>query len=336
MKIAISGGAGFLGSHLVEAMLEDGHDVISFDNFIGGYRDNVITHPKHTFHEADMLDLNEMNEILQGCDAIYHTAALAHEGLSVFAPTVITNNIMTGTVTLATAVINNGVRRFINMSSMARYGENAVPFHESMLPKPSDPYGMAKVCAENQLNLLAEIHGFEVVHALPHNIIGPRQKFDDPFRNVVSIMVNLILQGRPPIIYGDGEQKRCFSFVQDDIFVLRRLLDCDLKCNGELFNIGPDEEFVSINELATLVLELMESDLSPIYYPERPREVKFATCSADKTRERFGYETKVTLREGIKSIIDYIKSRGPRKFDYYIDLEIQNEKTPETWLKRKF
>lgn len=336
MKIAISGGAGFLGSHLVRAMLDDGHDVVSFDNFIGGYRDNVIEHPRHAFYEADMLDLDKMNEILQGCDAIYHTAALAHEGLSVFSPTVITNNVMTGTVTLATAAINNKVRRFINMSSMARYGENPIPFLETTKPNPSDPYGMAKVCAENQLNLLADIHGFEVVHTAPHNIIGPGQKYDDPFRNVVSIMVNLILQGRPPIIYGDGEQKRCFSFVQDDIFVLRKLLDCDLEHNGELFNIGPDEEFVSINELANLILELMGSDMKPIYYPERPREVKLATCSADKIRKRFGYETKVTLREGVKSIIDYITKRGPRDFDYYLDLEIRNEKTPETWSQRRF
>jgi UDP-glucose 4-epimerase len=277
-----------------------------------------------------------MTEFMSGCDVVYHTAALAYEGLSVFSPTLITENIVTGTVSLVTAAIRNKVKRFINCSSMARYGAQACPFVESMPAKPEDPYGIAKVAAEEQLNLLAKIHKFEAVNLAPHNIIGPRQSYDDPYRNVVSIMVNLMLQDRQPIIYGDGGQMRCFSFIQDDLFVFKKVLDCDLMENGELFNVGPDEEFVTINHLAKVIANQIGFTLDPIYLPDRPCEVRHATCSADKIRQRFGYETTVTLDEGVTFIIDYIKSRGVRKFKYHLPLEINNEMTPKSWSERLF
>lgn len=336
MKIFVTGGAGFLGSWLVQDLLKDGHDVISVDNMIGGYRDNVVINDKHTFVEADITDLDKMSELMAGCDVVYHTAALAYEGLSVFSPTIVTNNIVTGSVTLATAAIRNNVKRFVNCSSMARYGENLVPFTEDMAPRPHDPYGLAKYAAELQLNLLGDIHGFDVVHAVPHNIIGPRQKYDDPFRNVASIMINLMLQGRQPIVYGDGEQMRCFSFVDDDLFVFKKLLDCDLLEQGEKFNVGPDEEFVTINELAQRIATLLNFDLDIQYQPARPCEVKLATCSAEKIRSRFGYSTKVSLNEGLQTIIDYIRGRGVMKFSYHLPIEIETANLPRAWKDRLF
>jgi len=336
MKIMVSGGAGFLGSWLIEELLSLGHSVVSVDSMIGGYDDNIIQNSKHEFHTGDVRDLELMTELTAGCDVIFHTAALAYEGLSVFSPALITDNIVTGTVTLATAGINSGVKRFINCSSMARYGANKVPFTESMQPSPEDPYGVAKYAAEMQLDLLGRIHGFEVVHAIPHNIIGPRQKYDDPFRNVASIMTNLMLQGRQPIVYGDGNQKRCFSFVNDDLFVLTRLIDCDLKVHGEKFNIGPDEEFVTINELADRIASILDFKLDIEYHKARPCEVMLATCSANKIRERFGYETKTTLNEGLESIVNYVKQRGTQKFKYHLPIEIHNAQLPRTWKERLF
>lgn len=337
MKIFVTGGAGFLGSWLVEDLLFAGHEVVSVDNMIGGYRDNVIVGlPAHTFIEADVTDLDAMTEAMSGCEAVYHTAALAYEGLSVFSPTMVTNNIVTGTTALATAAIRNRVRRFINCSSMARYGENVVPFTEDMVPRPHDPYGIAKLAAEMQLNLLASTHGFEVVHAVPHNIIGPRQKYDDPFRNVASIMINLMLQGRQPIVYGDGSQMRCFSFVEDDLFVFKKLLTYDLMEQGEKFNVGPDEEPVTITQLAHRIGALLDFDVKIEYHDPRPCEVKLATCSANKIRKRFGYETKVTLDQGLQSIIDYIKDRGVRDFTYHLPIEIHTKDLPRAWRDRLF
>lgn len=336
MKICITGGAGFLGSHMVDVLLSEGHEVVSVDNMIGGDVDNIIKHHKHSFYEADILDLDKMSEIMQGCDVVFHCAALAYEGLSVFSPTLITNNIVTGTVTVATAAIRNNVKRFVNTSSMARYGALKTPYFETMEPHPEDPYGVAKYAAELQLNLLGKIHGFEVVHAVPHNIVGPRQKSDDPFRNVVSIMINLMLAGRQPIVYGDGSQKRCFSFIQDDISVLRKLLDCDLKVNGEIFNIGPDEDFISIKELAHRLAKIMNFDLKINYQDPRPCEVQSAFCSADKIRERFGYKTTISLDQGLMEIVDFLKKRGHRQFKYHLPIEITKATLPRAWRDQLF
>ncbi len=333
-KIFITGIAGFLGSHLADRLIKEGYTVFGCDNLLGGYYDNV---PEDVdFKQVDCKYLNTMKNALKNIDIVYHTAATPHEGLSVFSPHLITQNIFMITASVATAAISNKVKRFVNCSSMARYGtQKTTPFTEDMIPKPQDPYGIAKVASEQLLNNLASVHGMEVVHAVPHNIIGPRQKYDDPFRNVVSIMINLMLQGRQPFIYGDGLQTRCFSFVDDDI-------DCLLKLGfqdnvvGEIINIGPDEEFVTIKELAEIIAELLNFKLEPIYMKDRPQEVKDATCSADKARKLLGYETKVTLREGIKKMIEYIKERGPRKFKYHLDIEIINDKTPKTWKEQLF
>jgi UDP-glucose 4-epimerase len=170
---------------------------------------------------------------------------------------------------------------------------------------------------------------------VPHNIIGSRQKYDDPYRNVASIMINLMLQGRQPIIYGDGEQKRCFSFVQDCIYCLREMAFRD-NAAGEIINIGPDEEFVTINQLAAIIAGLLDFDLDPVYVPDRPQEVRYATCSADKARRMLGYRTKTPLRDGLGEMIDFIRRKGPRKFRYHLDLEIVNGVTPRTWKERLF
>jgi len=166
-------------------------------------------------------------------------------------------------------------------------------------------------------------------------VIGPRQKYDDPYRNVASIMINLMLQGRQPIIYGDGNQKRCFSFVQDDVEILKQLATDDRVCS-EVINVGPDEEFVTVNELAQIIGEILEIDVDPVYVAGRPQEVLLANCSADKARRLLGYRPQVSLRDGLVSIVEYIRKRGPRPFKYHIDLEIINDRTPETWRKKLF
>ena len=234
MKIFISGIAGFLGSHLADAFLEKGHTVSGCDNLSGGYRENV---PDNVYWEvADLCDFPTMLRLTEGVDVVYHCAATAYEGLSVFSPYHVTQNIVGASVSLVTASIQNRVKRFVYCSSMARYGTNITPFTEDMPPNPQDPYGIGKVAGEKILQNLAEVHGMSYVIAVPHNIIGPRQKYDDPYRNVASIMINRMLQGEQPIIYGDGNQKRCFSYIQDDVDILSQFaLRQDI--NGEIFNI---------------------------------------------------------------------------------------------------
>ena len=331
-KILVTGAAGFLGSHLADKLVEQGHMVVGIDNMMGGYEDNV---PKNIeFHKIDCCDLKKIKEIMEGIDVVYHCAATAHEGLSVFSPYEITKNNYLASVSIFSAAVNEKVKRIIFCSSMARYGSQQSPFNETMEPKPVDPYAISKVASEEVLKNLCELNGVEWVIAVPHNIIGPRQKYDDPFRNVVSIMINRMMQGKAPIIYGDGEQTRCFSYIDDCLSCLLPMID-QKNLNKQVINIGPDEEFVTINKIAEICSNITGVNLNPIYRKDRPKEVKHATCSADKARKLLRYETKVNLIDGIKKTFDYIKNRGSKPFDYHIDIEIDNELTPTTWKNKE-
>jgi UDP-glucose 4-epimerase len=326
--VLISGVAGFLGSHLADAFLGDGWEVVGVDNLVGGYRDNVPAGA--LFHQADCNDLARMRALMEGVDVVYHCAATAYEGLSVFSPHFVTRNVVTATTGMMSAAIASGVRRFVFCSSMARYGANEVPFTEDLEPRPEDPYGIGKLAAEMLVRNLAETHGVEWVIAVPHNIIGPRQKYDDPYRNVAAIFINLLLQGRPVVIYGDGSQKRCYSFVSDVVAPLRQMAT-DPACAGEVINIGPDDEFVSVLDLASLVARLLGVELTCEFLPPRPREVHLANCSAAKARSLLGYRPRVSLEEGLRAMIDWIRARGPLPFSHHVDVEIMSHALPKTW-----
>ncbi len=331
MKIFITGIAGFLGSHLADRFIELGHEVLGNDNLIGGYEDNV--NPRATLYNVDCCDRDRMAEIMQGADIVVHTAATAHEGLSVFSPDFITKNIFQATVATVSAAIENRVKRFVYCTSMARYGDQEIPFLETQKPKPVDPYGIAKVAGEEVLKVLAETHGMEWNIAVPHNIVGPRQRYDDPFRNVMSIMINRNLQSKPAIIYGDGLQTRCFSYVDDCVSCLEKMA-LDPSIVSEIINIGPDEGTITIKALAHLVANETGCNLEPVHMPDRPREVKHAMCSADKARQLLDYETKTDVKTAVAKTAEYIKLRGVKPFDYSFPLEIVNEKTPKTWKDR--
>lgn len=331
MHIFITGVAGFLGSHLADRMIALGHTVSGCDNLTGGYIDNI---PNGViFKHGDCCHLDFMIEATEGCDVVIHTAATPHEGLSVFSPYFITNNIFQASVSTISAAIQNKVKRFVYCSSMARYGNQNYPFKETQTPAPVDPYGIAKVAGEDVLKALAPMNNMEWVIAVPHNIVGPRQRYDDPFRNVMSIMINRVLQGKPPIIYGDGTQVRCFSYIDDCIYCLEKMaLDPNIK--NDIFNIGPDEEFVTIARLANLIIEELKFTEPLVYMPDRPSEVKYATCSSDKARQVLGYKTSTQLQESIRRTIEYIKDRGIKPFDYSYPIEIINQYTPKTWTDR--
>ncbi|MDR1145762.1 MAG: NAD-dependent epimerase/dehydratase family protein [Verrucomicrobiales bacterium] len=335
MKIFITGIAGFLGSRIAADLLAKGHEVSGCDNLIGGYLDNVPDDAE--FFQVDCQYLNAMKKLIRGQDAVIHTACTAYEGLSVFSPHVITHNTFQISSTVFAACADNRVRRVVNCSSMARYGhQEIIPFREDAQPVPVDPYGVSKLAAEQVGRVLSEVHGFEFVNLVPHNIIGAHQKYDDPFRNVASIMINLMLRGKQPIIYGDGQQKRCFTDVRDILTCFDQALTSSAAVS-ETINIGPDEEFVTILDLAKIVAEVVNfKNLDPLFVAPRPREVKYATCSSDKSRKIFGYQTKHTLRESIEEMARWIEKRGVKKFRYHLDVEIINEKTPKTWTERLF
>ena len=334
MHIFITGVAGFLGSNLADYYIKKGFKVSGCDNLVGGDIENIPS--KVIFYQGNCEDLDFMTRATKHkVNVLCHAAAYAHEGLSSVSPTLICSNNVTGSTSVFTAAIRNKVKRIVYCSSMARYGDIKVPFREDDKINPVDPYGVSKVAAERILEILCNTHDVEYNIAVPHNIIGPKQKYDDPYRNVVSIMVNLMLQKRKPIIYGDGNQRRCFSDIDDCLYCLDKLIT-DKKIVSQVVNIGPDEEYISINQLFEKLSNKLKFNKGAKYFEDRPNEVKQATCSSDKARKILNYKTSVKLDDSIEKVINYIKKKGTKKFKYGYMLEIDNDKTPTTWKKKIF
>lgn len=329
MRIWITGIGGFLGSHLADELNAQGHCVGGNDNIICGSTFNI---PKDVpRNHTDCCDFIGMEKALKSfCpDVVVHCAATAHEGLSSFSPSFITRNIYEASVSTFSAAISAGVERIVYMSSMSRYGDLAPPFTEDMKPKPVDPYAVAKVAAEDTLKILCDTHGVKWSILVPHNIIGTRQRYVDPFRNVASIMINRCKQGKPPIIYGDGLQVRSFSPVVDCLPSIVKAVNGE--ADGEVINIGPDHCNVTIAELACVIKDLTGFEGDFIYMPDRPNEVKKAYCSSDKARNILGFQMKQSLMDCLKEMVDYIQ---PKPFVYDFPLEIVNDKTPKTWSEK--
>ena len=332
MRVFISGIAGFLGAHLAREGLALGWDVAGIDNLLGGSEENVPRGASMLL--ADCRDAYRYARLLEGSEVVYHCAAAPYEGLSVFSPEIVFRHTLSSTVALLTASINAGVKRFVFCSSMSRYGHQETPFSEDMAPAPADPYAIAKVASEELVKNLCDLHGVEWVTAIPHNIYGPGQRYYDPYRNVAGIMLNRVLQGRPPIVYGDGSQRRCLSYISDVTGPLLKLATEDVA--GEVINVGPDDDGCTILELAQAVLRTCGSGLEPEFLPARPAEVHTAHCSAAKARKLLDYEPHVSLEDGLALYAEFIRERGPRRFEYHLPIEITRTplQAPVTWTER--
>lgn len=341
-SIVITGSAGLLGSHLSQEFLERGYHVIGIDSLIGGYIENHPKSHKFVHIKKDILNrdqiLTELKAINSNIECIIHCAALAHEGLSVYSPKTIVENIYVGTASMASIAAQLKIPYFINTSSMARYGEGTPPFKETDTPNPVDPYGLAKLHAEQHLNLMSDIYKFKVFHVVPHNVCGPHQCYSDPFRNVLSIFANRVKQDKPIYIYGDGEQKRSFSHIEDCVRAFGRLYYArDTIFNKQVFNIGPDHGTeISINTLAKRVKAYSNNDIDIVKLPGRPQEVKNAWVSTEKARKILSYETKHSTEEVIRDTVLWVKNQPDRDFNYHLELEIVDSRTPQTWTEKLY
>lgn len=339
--VVITGSAGLIGSHLCYKFISLGFKVIGVDSLVGGYRTNMPAENRSfAYYNVDILNIKKILEIFKFYKPklVIHCAALAHEGLSVFAPKTIVENIYAGTASIASAACATGVATFINTSSMARYGEGNPPFEENHKPNPIDPYGLAKIHAEEHLKLMSDIYGMKVITMVPHNVCGPHQCYSDPFRNVMSIFANQLKRDKPIYIYGDGEQKRSFSHVSDcvDAYVTA-YNHRDNITSGEVFNIGPDDGTeITIKELAHSVSKYFNVEPRIEHMPGRPREVKHAWVSTAKAKNVLNYATNYNTEDVIRDTTTWMKNQPDRDFNYHIDLEIINERTPLTWTDRLF
>lgn len=321
-----------MGSHLAEYLAQEGHEVYGIDNESIGIKDNVPSNIKYA--KIDMRWPGAMKSLIEECqpELVYHLACWAHEGLSQFMPQLITENNYNAFLNLIVPAINNGMKRIVVCSSMSVYGAQHPPFSEEMSRRPEDIYAVAKTAMEETTEILADVHGFDYTIIRPHNVYGPKQMLHDPYRNVVGIFCNRILNGKPPIIYGDGNQTRAFSYIDDVTPYLAKAGFIE-EAKGEIINIGPVEEY-SINVLADTVLAAFKSDLRPTYFPDRPREVKHAFCTNDKAERILGYKTSTTLKRGVGEMVKWAKKQGPKEFVYLDELELTGDKIPETWKKK--
>jgi UDP-glucose 4-epimerase len=332
-KAVITGVAGLIGSHAASKYLEEGYRVIGIDNLIGGRLENVPNGVEYINLDLTSREFID-NPLWVNTDIVVHAAALAHEGYSVFSPAIITESNIQATVNVATAAAKHKAKRLVYLSSMSRYGDSGGElFTEEMVPQPKTPYGLAKLAAEGLLKNICDYHGVEWTIIVPHNVIGIGQKYDDPYRNVAGIFANRLLQGKNPIIYGDGSQERSFTFVQDvvDPLYLASVSDAAV---GEIFNVGPDSHSTTILELGRIIASYYGLTYAPEFWTSRPKETQVALCSSDKARRILAFNPRQNMEEGLFQMLDWIKEKGPREFEYHIPLEIETENTPKTWSQK--
>lgn len=326
MKVLVTGCAGLIGSWVAKSLLANGCEVVGVDSLIGGSINNV---PKGV---AFIHSLAE-EVTCEKCDVVCHTAALPYEGLSYLSPKIITSSIVDTTIAVAVNAINANVKRFVNFSSIARYGKAQLPYTEATIPEPADPYGSAKLFAERQLDMICHQYGVDTVHIAPHNVIGPGQKYDDPYRNVVAIFANLMLQSRQPIIYGDGTQTRSFSHVKDVASCVVTAALRERPFEGRLYNVGPDDEPMTILELANIVAKETGLTLNPKFVSSRPNECKHAHSLNDRARVELDFNRTISARDAIIETVEYIKKCGPKPFSYHLPLELHRD---NIWASKAF
>ena len=338
MKILVTGAAGFMGCDLVDKLVDLDHEVHGVDDLSGGYMENVNS--KSIFRQLDLRRRKDTEEYINQIkpELIFHLAADASEGRSQFTPINSTQRNYVAYLNVLIPAIKNGMKKMVLTSSMSVYGAQKSPFSEDMEMKPDDIYAIGKTAMEKSTNILSRVFHFDYVIIRPHNVYGPRQNLSDPYRNVIAIFINCLLNNKNFYIYGDGKQKRAFSYIDDFTpYIIKAAFDN--KVNGETFNIGPTED-CTINQVAEVVLkEFFEGkkipeNLKPQHLPDRPLEVKEAWCTVDKAKKMLGYKTTVSLEEGIKKMIEWAKKKGPQPFHYLDELELSNEDTPSTWVKK--
>lgn len=330
MRMLVTGGAGFIGSHVAQWLVDRGHTVVVVDDLSGGFLENVPNGAE--FREGSITDAWFVNRLFDFCkfDYVYHLAAYAAEGLSHFIKRFNYDNNLIGSVNLINASVNYGVKKFVFTSSIAVYGEGQSPFSEMTTPVPEDSYGISKLAVEQELRASHKMFGLEYVIFRPHNVYGEGQNIGDRYRNVVGIFMNQLLQGKAMTIFGDGTQQRAFTHISDVAPIIAESVHMDAATN-QVFNIGADVPY-TVKELAEHVAEALGKEAYTVRYLPPRKEALVAFSDHGKVSRLLSTPPNMSLSKGLEKMAKWVLTVGPRTSKKFSNIEI-SKNMPPSWLE---
>ena len=308
-RVLVTGGAGFIGSNLTEALLRMGHQVRILDNFSTGKRENLVfdeTYPFFEVIEGDICDLNTCQRAMEGMEYVFHEAALPSVQRSVEDP--LTSNTVNsgGTLNLLIAARDSGVKRVIYAASSSAYGDTpTLPKKEEMVPCPLSPYALQKFIGEEYCRLFFQLYGLETISLRYFNIFGPKQDPNSLYSAVIPRFIDALVSNRPPVIYGDGEQSRDFTYIANVIQANLLAMNAR-KTSGEVVNIACGKR-VSLNQLLRILQDIIGSHISPLYEEPRKGEPRHSLADINRGKTILNYDPKVGIEEGLRKTVDFFK-----------------------------
>lgn len=325
----VTGGAGFIGAHVIRDCINLGHRVVVLDDLSGGFEENLPN--EIIFVKGSIVDHELLAKLFEQYkfDYVYHLAAYAAEGLSHFIKRFNYNNNLIGSVNLINESVKHKVKCFVFTSSIAVYGALNPPMTEAMTPVPEDPYGIAKLAVEQDLRVTHEMFGLNYIIFRPHNVYGEFQNLGDRYRNVVGIFMNQLMQQKPLTIFGDGTQSRAFSYVGDISSHIANSVNIS-ECYGQVINIGGDNVY-SVNELAEVVMKTLGLKGEMRHLAPR-NEVQHAYSDHTKAQSLFKIKSYTSLEDGLNKMSTWAKQTGIKKSKKFSNIEIL-EKLPPVWLE---
>ncbi len=307
-RVLVTGGAGFIGSHLSEALVRLGADVVVLDDLSGGNRANLDGFGPVTFMEGSVADAQTVRDATAGCRYVFHLAALGSVPRSVEAPDLYRVANDEGTFHVLQAARASSVRRVVFSASSSAYGDNPVPWVETMPVQPKSPYAATKVAGEAMLRAWSESYGLDTCSLRYFNIFGPRQNANSAYAAVIAAFAKALLAGERPTIYGDGEQSRDFTYVANAVHANLLAASAERSIGGAVVNVACGHS-VSVNDLAAeMAKALGRPDLSPVHEAERAGDIKHSFASLDKARDLLGYAVQVDYKAGLARTLDWYRT----------------------------